>query len=148
MAFIGKTLSMALAPSLTASLAMALTYGPPSIREPLLQWLGQVLSEQSIERFISALKWLAALGVVKAANSRLNEWALNNWRWGSVAKQWEWAREVAIITGGSSGIGLEVVKQLRRRGIKIAVFDIQPLPKEIDGCKWSQPQRRISVNLH
>lgn len=33
-------------------------------------------------------------------------------------------REVAVITGGSGGIGMEVVKQLSARGVKVAILDI------------------------
>jgi hypothetical protein len=138
MALVQKTLKLALSPSFTAPLGLALAFGPAGIREPLLQVLSKILSEQNIERLIATLKWLAILGIVKNVNSRLNQWALNNWRWTSDTKNWDWKREVAVVTGGCSGIGLEIVKQLMRKGVKVAVFDIQPVPKDIEGCKWNK----------
>lgn len=33
-------------------------------------------------------------------------------------------REVAVITGGSGGIGIEVVQRLAAKGVKVAIFDI------------------------
>lgn len=33
-------------------------------------------------------------------------------------------REVAVITGGSGGIGIEVVQRLASRGVKVAIFDL------------------------
>jgi NAD(P)-dependent dehydrogenase (short-subunit alcohol dehydrogenase family) len=56
-------------------------------------------------------------------------------------KKWDWKREVAVVTGGCSGIGLEIVKQLMRKGVKVAVFDIQPVPKAIEGCKLTKEDR-------
>ncbi|EST07251.1 Short-chain dehydrogenase/reductase SDR [Kalmanozyma brasiliensis GHG001] len=44
-----------------------------------------------------------------------------------IAARKAWAnttREVAVITGGSGGIGMEVVKQLSARGVKVAILDI------------------------
>jgi NAD(P)-dependent dehydrogenase (short-subunit alcohol dehydrogenase family) len=46
-----------------------------------------------------------------------------------------WDSEIAVVTGGSSGIGAEIVKCLVRKGVQVAVLDIQPLPKDMDGCK-------------
>jgi NAD(P)-dependent dehydrogenase (short-subunit alcohol dehydrogenase family) len=39
------------------------------------------------------------------------------------------SREVAVITGGSGGIGMEVVKRLAAKGVKVAIFDLSP-PKD------------------
>jgi len=38
---------------------------------------------------------------------------------------------VAVVTGGCSGIGAVVVRGLMRNGVKVAVLDIQPLPKSL-----------------
>merc|ERR1712115_178854 len=65
-------------------------------------------------------------------NARLNQWALNNWKWSADTQKWKWPREVAVVTGGCSGIGLHMVKQLQQKGVKVAVFDIQALPKELE----------------
>lgn len=36
----------------------------------------------------------------------------------------EFSEQVAIVTGAASGIGLEISKQLLRRGAKVAIFDV------------------------
>lgn len=49
-----------------------------------------------------------------------------------IAARKAWAdpsREVAVITGGSGGIGIEVVKRLSAKGVKVAILDIVP-PKD------------------
>jgi all-trans-retinol dehydrogenase (NAD+) len=135
MALVRNTLGLALSPSFTAPLGLALAFGPAGLRERLLNVLGKVLSAENIERFITTLKWLTVLGSIKNINYKLNQWALNNWKWSPDTKNWDWKREVAVVTGGCSGIGLETVKQLMRKGVKVAVFDVQPAPKDIDGCR-------------
>jgi NAD(P)-dependent dehydrogenase (short-subunit alcohol dehydrogenase family) len=45
----------------------------------------------------------------------------NNWQ----NDEYNWNREIVVVTGGSDGIGALIVKLLMERGIKIAVLDIQ-----------------------
>jgi len=135
MALVRKILSLPFSPSITVPLVIALTYGPSNVREPLLQALGQYLNEENIHRVITALKVLAVGGLLSGVNKRLNRWALNNWKWSSDVQKWKWSREVAVVTGGCSGIGLHMVKQLLEKGIKVAVFDIQSPPKELQKCE-------------
>ena len=97
--------------------------------------LGKVLSPANVARFITALKWTFYIGVVSKVNQALNDWATNNWQWKSEKDKWDFKREVAVVTGGCSGIGLEIVRGLMRKGVKVAVFDVQPLPKELENCK-------------
>lgn len=118
-------------PTFTIPLAAVLSNGPDQIREPLLEFLNRYLTALQLERFILGVKVLAAAGLVKAINARLNAWALNNWKFSADTQKWKWPREVAVITGGSSGIGLETVKQMLAKGIKVAVFDVQDVPKEL-----------------
>ena len=135
MSLIRKLLTLPFSPSITVPLLVALTYGPANVREPALQFLSQYLSPSNIERLITSLKVLAAGGLLKRLNARLNQWALNNWKWSADTHKWKWPREVAVVTGGCSGIGLHMVKQLQQKGVRVAVFDIQPLPKEFESCK-------------
>ncbi|CAI4217772.1 unnamed protein product [Parascedosporium putredinis] len=57
--------------------------------------------------------------------------ALNNWRL-TGHPGWEWEKEVAVVTGGCSGIGKEVVLGLVANGVRVAILDVQPLPKDLE----------------
>ena len=38
-------------------------------------------------------------------------------------------KQLAVVTGGSSGMGLAIARKLREQGMEVAVFDIQPPPE-------------------
>jgi all-trans-retinol dehydrogenase (NAD+) len=95
-----------------------------------------VLSPENLTRFIKFLKWTWALGMVGKVNNTLNSWALNNWKWKSDKDKWVWGKEIAVVTGGCSGIGLETVRGLMRKNIKVAVLDVQSLPKALENCTF------------
>ncbi|GMK56153.1 hypothetical protein CspeluHIS016_0212090 [Cutaneotrichosporon spelunceum] len=76
----------------------------------------------------AALTVFSALGLACYLNSKLSELAANSYRL-TAAPGWDWPREVAVVTGGSSGIGLAIVERFVRRGIKVAVLDVQDFPK-------------------
>ena len=122
----------ALSPIVTGSLLYILTRGPDSLRRPLINLLS---SQSNVERAKSVLKWLFALGLVGKANSWLNQWAENGWQWFDNKKQWNWNKEVAVITGGSNGIGAGVVKGLSAKGVKCVVLDVVDLPVDLQNCK-------------
>jgi 3-oxoacyl-ACP reductase-like protein len=103
-----------------------------------VQFLAQYLSSQQLDRFELGVRLLAVAGLVKGVNAQLNKWALNNWKFSPDTQKWKWSREVAVITGGSSGIGLETVKQMLAQGIKVAVFDVQDVPKELHQCEYNR----------
>ncbi|KAJ4297202.1 hypothetical protein N0V88_004120 [Collariella sp. IMI 366227] len=69
------------------------------------------------------LKGLLVFGVLRLLNSYFSRRVLNNW----VDDKYDWSREIVVITGGSGGIGGQVVQLLAERGIKVVVLDIQPL---------------------
>jgi all-trans-retinol dehydrogenase (NAD+) len=73
------------------------------------------------------LKWASALWALVELNAVLNRWAENGWIWRSDTSNWNWKNEVAVVTGGSNGIGACVAKKLVSHGIKVAVLDITPL---------------------
>jgi hypothetical protein len=66
------------------------------------------------------------LGVLKRAGSWLDDRVANNW----VKDTYEWDKEVVVVTGGSDGIGKEVVLLLAERGVRVAVLDVQGLTYE------------------
>lgn len=41
-------------------------------------------------------------------------------------------KKIAIVTGGSSGMGLAIAKKLRDEGIHVYIFDIQEPPEKFD----------------
>jgi len=81
----------------------------------------------TIIRFV---KWGLAAWATVEADSVLNRWAENRWMQNSDRGDWDWPNEVAVVTGGSGGIGACVVKKLISHGIKVAVLDIGPLSSQ------------------
>lgn len=73
------------------------------------------------------LKWALSLWAVADVNYILNRWAENRWVWRDDTSGWNWEKEIAVVTGGSRGIGACVVKQLVSHGVRCAVLDVVPL---------------------
>lgn len=94
------------------------------------------LSRRSFAGLIWALKWGLPLWAISDLNSILNRWAENRWIWGSDKSEWHWESEVAVVTGGSAGIGACVVKELVSHGVKVAVLDIGPLSESFTKGLW------------
>lgn len=140
MAFIAKTFrkleDVILNPLVTGPLLLVLTTGPTAIRRPLLSQLAILLKEQNVKRLVVGLKWALALGIVRKISGWLDDVAFTNWQVRPAKDKWVWESETAVVTGGSSGIGAAIAKCLMRKGIKVAVLDVQPLPKDMDGCKF------------
>lgn len=72
------------------------------------------------------LRSLVALGVLGAISGWLDDKVVNNWK----GDEWDWEKEVVVVTGGSDGIGKHIVFLLAERGIRVAVLDVQPLTYE------------------
>jgi len=134
--------SVVFQPFLTGPLLLALTRGPPSVQEPLAkvaQILGPYLAKLPFDitkqRVTTSLAWLFALGVAGRLNRWLNTRALTGGK-SSRKDEWDWDREVAVVTGGSNGIGLSIVNGLLRKGVKVAVWDVAPLPEDLQESKY------------
>ncbi|KAF3008390.1 hypothetical protein E8E13_000330 [Curvularia kusanoi] len=56
--------------------------------------------------------------------------AQNSWRL-RAGQGWDWPNEIAVVTGGSSGIGKCIVERLSRLGLRVVVLDVQELPKDL-----------------
>lgn len=123
-------------PLLTGPLLWILTRGPSDTRDKLLSAVASLPFRVETPTLITALKWLVALGVAGKVNSWLNKFALNNWKVDTGAKPWDMPNEVAAITGGSGGIGSEVIKKLAPTGMKIAIMDLQPPSGELKGRRF------------
>ena len=78
-------------------------------------------------RLIRIVKATLAACLIREVNSLLNAWAENRWLFTNDRSSWHWSNELAVVTGGSNGIGAAVVRELVSHGVKVAVLDIQPL---------------------
>jgi len=136
----------ALNPYLSGALLYGLTRGPEPYRSQLLERIRQLPFRVDIAKTVTALKWLLALGVVGKANGYLNALALNAWRISSRKSQWTWDKEVAVVTGGCSGIGEQMVRKLIKKGTKVVVVDVQPLPAAMAAC--TSPSSAPSMTVH
>lgn len=94
------------------------SFGPPSFL-PLS-------GPQSIQ-LARIFQYILVACFVREVNSLLNAWAENRWLFMNDQSAWNWSKELAVVTGGSNGIGAAVVKELLSYGVKVAVLDIQPL---------------------
>lgn len=91
------------------------------------------------------LKWALAGGLVLEINSLLNAWAENRWMLTSDKSSWQWNKELAVVTGGSHGIGAAVVNHLTSHGVRVAVLDIQPLSEAVQN---GAPQAFIPTHTY
>ncbi|KAK1986416.1 short chain dehydrogenase [Colletotrichum cereale] len=71
----------------------------------------------------SRVKFLAYCALTRWASSWLSRRVLNGWS----ADQYDWRREIVLVTGGAGGIGGHIVQFLAERGITVVVLDIQDL---------------------
>lgn len=113
------------------SLLAALLYAPPELLE---QYLGASFAQNTWPTFLKpVLQALIGLGVVRTFNAGLNALATNNWRISSAPPngRWDWANEIAVVTGGCGGIGLALVEGLTAKGVRVAVLDIQDPPPSL-----------------
>ncbi|KAI4192667.1 MAG: hypothetical protein LQ346_004210 [Caloplaca aetnensis] len=75
---------------------------------------------------LNRLKVLVYAGIVRWVNNFLSNTSVNNWS----TSNYDWNKEIVVITGGSDGLGKIVGKLLAEKGAKIAILDIQPLTFE------------------
>jgi len=71
----------------------------------------------------SWIKTLFYLGLIRWVSGYLDTGSLNNW----TTDAYDWEKEIVLITGGSGGIGGNVVKLLAEMGIKVVVMDVIPI---------------------
>ena len=79
----------------------------------------------------SIAKWAFGITSAHYLSSQLTGLARNNWRL-SDSHRWNWKEEIAVVTGGCSGIGEEIVKALAKRGVKVVIIDVSPLPERLE----------------
>ncbi|GAW24530.1 hypothetical protein ANO14919_141170 [Xylariales sp. No.14919] len=126
-------------PFLSGPLLLAVTHAPDAVRHLVLNLASRVpglLQHAPPPNFdlstaATVLRVLFALGVVRRLNRALNNAAANAWRL-TASKGWDWPNEIAVVTGGSSGIGMLTVEKLAALGLRVAVLDIRDLPKSME----------------
>ncbi|KAJ6193635.1 hypothetical protein J3E72DRAFT_13898 [Bipolaris maydis] len=122
---------VALNPIVTTALLWILTKGPLQLRRQLTTRIPALRDPTQYARIVKALKVCLALGAAKVLNKQLNHVALNSGRLRSDKARWNWNREVAVVTGGCSGIGELVVKKLINNNVRVAILDIRQLPPSL-----------------
>lgn len=114
-------------------------YAPDAVRDIVLNVASRIPTEYNLltpsadfdlSTFTNVLRVVFALSIVRKLNHALNTVAANSWRV-TAAKGWDWPNEIAVVTGGSSGIGKLVVEKLVALGVRVAVLDIQEMPKAL-----------------
>lgn len=115
-------------PLFSGPLLAALTYAPDELKQELLKHLPAGFNVELAQK---ALQVLLGIGILKTINSGLSAMAANSWRV-SPAPGWDWPSEIAVVTGGCSGIGHCIVKRLVARKVKVAILDVQAAPKDLD----------------
>ena len=110
---------------------------PPALEPYIGRLLGHLPARLARPLLITLFKTLFSIGLVHKISSTLSSVALNNWRWTSDRGRWDWPNEIAVVTGGCSGIGEEIVRSLARNGIKVVVLDVQDQPERLKkGKQW------------
>jgi all-trans-retinol dehydrogenase (NAD+) len=80
-----------------------------------------------VESVLWYSKWSLTFWAIYEFNAVLNRWAENRWIWNNDTSGWDWKIEIAVVTGGSQGIGACIVKGLVSHGVHCAVLDVAPL---------------------
>ncbi|KAK0389144.1 hypothetical protein NLU13_2719 [Sarocladium strictum] len=126
--------SVALSPYLSGPLLAAVTYAPDAVRDalaPIAKKLpDHVAAALDLATTRTVLQIILGLGILRTINAALNTMAQNSWRL-RAGRGWDWPHEIAVVTGGSSGIGKCIVERLAAMGLRVAVLDIQDLPKDL-----------------
>ncbi|OAA57295.1 dehydrogenase/reductase SDR family [Cordyceps fumosorosea ARSEF 2679] len=134
---VGGVVGLGFNPVVSGALLAFLLRAPPHVLAQTLQRVS-LPANQDLTTAKTVLQVLLGIGLVRAVNRKLSDMAANAWRWGP-APGWDWPREVAVVTGGCSGIGLAIVHKLRARRVRVAVLDVQPAPRELardDGVRY------------
>ncbi|KAL4892373.1 hypothetical protein BDV59DRAFT_208683 [Aspergillus ambiguus] len=68
------------------------------------------------------IAFVTALQLLRGLNRYLSQSAQNNW---VRTRPWNAARELVLLTGGSSGIGKQIMLDLVKLNVKVIIFDVQ-----------------------
>ncbi|KAF5583051.1 pectate lyase 1 [Fusarium subglutinans] len=96
-----------------------------------LTWIASSVMTTNLFRFL--IGTIGTISICFIINKILNRIVLYK---SSTAQPWDWSKEIVLITGGSGGIGSEMVNKFSRKNIKVVSFDIHP------------PKSTFSPNAH
>ena len=123
-------ISFASNPLVAGALLFVLTRQPgqsgDTIKARLIEQLDRLPFDLNLERTIIALKVLFGFGFITRANAYLNTIAGSGWALTAAVSDWVWHQEIAVVTGGSAGIGEQTSIRLAKKGVKVAILDISP----------------------
>lgn len=78
----------------------------------------QVLQSPLAQNSLAAI---LALGFLRYTNRTLSRWSLNNWN----SDSWQGEKELVLLTGGTGGIGRQVMEDLSQAGARVVIVDIK-----------------------
>jgi hypothetical protein len=87
-------------------------------------WPPQLVAQRhpSVSLSRKAATIFVALNLIRIFNRYISQEKLNNW---VRARPWLASKELVLLTGGSSGIGKQLMLDLAKLHVKIVIFDIQ-----------------------
>lgn len=100
----------------------------PWLAIPVSVWTACGALTTSEFAHVRLLPYLCAIvGTALCVNEWLNKWSVNNWT-SSGYPGWDWAKEIVVITGGSSGIGASIAHQILARDSRTTVVIVDYAP--------------------
>lgn len=117
---------LAFNPFLTGAVVVLLRGVPEKIRNEVLSRLS-ISPSRDLTLPATVAATLFVVGLASRINAKLSDVSANAGRW-SQPTTWNWQKEIAVVTGGCSGIGQCIVANLVARNVKVAILDVQSLP--------------------
>ena len=106
-----------LSPFVSCPLLLTVTLAPAAARDALSSLLSTPIGDGVIASAKVVLRALLGVGIIRWVNWGVNTLAARSWRL-TTDRRWDWSEEIAVVTGGSSGIGQETVAQLADLGAR------------------------------
>jgi 3-oxoacyl-ACP reductase-like protein len=133
-------------PTTSALAGLAWYLASQSSHSDRLSFIASIVKSLPISQsaLVSIAKWAFGITSIHYLSSQLTELARNNWRLPDTGR-WNWKDEVAVVTGGCSGIGEEIARALAKRGVKVVILDVSPLPERLESGELVQPSHMASL---
>jgi len=111
-------------------IVVAIAMASLGLNDQLLSQVAQLAKLPAVKAVATAL---VALGLLPRLSSVLTRRKVNNYL---ADKTWNWKKEIVVVTGGSSGIGAELVTKLAKRGVKVIIVDM------------NEPRGKLGMSRH